>query len=247
MQEINENSTYDEAFNVSKKMIKLAWKNFSAKDKYEYDDFYQNCAMYFYGELKNKFSPFDACNICSKAYHFIALNMLKKIKRKQDILAEDKWINNVPDKQCNLEQQIENKQWLESNPLNLKDVDWTICKLLMDGYDRFSIAEILGYTPNTIQFHMTEIRKKAAKYFDIDDYSKKYRTYQWREESKTRICGKNNPKSKKVLCLKDGVAIKTYGSMREAARELGLTPSGASIYSAIKNGYKSGGYEWKYA
>lgn len=245
MKEINKNSTYDEAFNVSVKMIKHIWKTFSAKDKYDYDDLYQNCAMYFYTKLKNKFSPFDACNLCSKAYRFVASRMLKKLK--EEVIVESEYMNNMPDKKYDIEQQIIDKEWLESNPLGLKEVDWNICKLLMQDYDIVEIGKMLGYTPNTIQFHMTVIRKKAAEYFGIKDYSKMHRRCHWKEENKMKIRGANNSQSKRVLCLKNGVVIKTYGSMREAARELGFAPSGASICSAIKKGYKSGGYEWKYA
>lgn len=243
MREINKNSTYDEAFNVSVKMIKHIWKLFPAKDKYDYDDLYQNCALYFYTKLKNKFSPFDACNLCSKAYRFVALGMLKKLK--EEIIVESEYANNIPDKKYDIEQQIIDKQWLESNPLGLKEIDWSICKLLIKGYDITSIGKMLGYTSNTIQFHMTEIRKKTAEYFSIKDYSKMHRRHYWGEENKMKISGAGNPRSKKVLCLKDGKAIKTYGSVGEAARELGFT-SGTSICSAIKKGCKSGGYKWKY-
>lgn len=248
MKEINENSTYDEAFKVSIKMIKKVWKTFPLKDSFEYGDLLSECALLFYGTLKNKYAPCDACNICSTAYPWVAHNMMRKHKDINHIRGTDaeKIMTHTSDKTCNVEQDTFNKMWLESNPLELKDIDWKICQLLMDGYDQLEeIGAMVHLSPNTVQQHMKDIRKNAAKYYGVNNYEKIRRPYSLKETSKKY--GKDNPNSRPVECWKDGKHLKTYESVRMAANELGLTPSGTSICAAIRKGYKSGGYTWKYA
>lgn len=248
MKEINENSTYDDAFNVSVKMIKKVWKTFPRKDVFEYGDLFSECALLFYGTLKKKFTPFDACNVCSTAYPWVAHNMMRKHKDSNHICETDadKVISKIPDRTCNIEQTVFNKQWLESNPLNLKNIDWQICQLLMDGYDQLEeIGKRVHLSPNTVQQHMRDIRKNAAEYYCIDNYEKIRRPYSIKETSKKY--GKDNHNSKPVECWKDGKYIRTYESVRMAANDLGLMSHGTSICAAIRKGYKSGGYTWKYA
>lgn len=61
--------------------------------------------------------------------------------------------------------------------------------------------------------------------------------------NKTRMIGNKNG-NKAVECYKDGVFIKTYVSTREAAKDVGITPS--NITSVIKGRQTTaGGYTWK--
>ena len=70
---------YIDAWETSIKMIKYCYRAYNLYEWHlPYDDFYQECALCFWGQLKPKFDALNSLNICSKAYRWVALNSLKK-------------------------------------------------------------------------------------------------------------------------------------------------------------------------
>lgn len=240
VQRIDENSTYEEAFEVSKKMIRLLWKSFQYKDKMEYDDFEQELAIEFWMRLAPNFSPFDACNICGKAYRWAVYRISKRLKNVPSVVRDEALLEEST--KGDLDDNIAARDWLNSNPLGLKSIDWKICQLLMNGFSLQDISRVIGLAFNTVQKHMTAIRKTTAKYYGIENYQNKHRTYKISDETRERLKGANHHSAKKCGAYKDGVLIKTWDSVRMAQNELNTT----GIFQAIKTGYKCKGYEWKY-
>lgn len=239
-QRIDKNSTYEEAFEVSKKLIRLLWKNFQYKDKIEYDDFEQEFAIEFWMRLVPNFSPFDACNLCSKTYRWVACRISKRLKNVPSVARDEVFLREAS--RISLDDNIDAKDWLNGNPLNLKPIDWKICQLLMNGFSLKDISKVVGFTPNTVQSHMTAIRKVVAQYYGIENYQNKHRTYRVNDETRKRLRGANHHSAKKCGAYKDGVLVKTWDSVRMAQDEFNTT----GIFQAIKKGYKWKGYEWKY-
>ena len=236
--EINENSTYEEAFKVSERMIKRCWKWFPFKNMCQYDDLYQECALVFWCKLKPKYSPLDACNIVSKAYKWATCNFIKQLKRYLCLFYDDFKSNKYILQDKNIEDDFKG-----ACDYNLKKTDQNICNLLEMGFNIREIGNKLKLSSNTIQQHICNIRKILTNQYDIK--KKTYRKYHWMKDT-SFISGKNHHSSKAVACYKDNIKINEFGSVREAARELNITPSGAGICNAIKNHTKCKGYEWRY-
>lgn len=242
-EQITNESTYEEAFQVSVKAIKLVWKLFYLlREKMEYADFYQECALAFFGDIAIRFPPPDAVLVSCQRYKWIALNLLKEHKRfprtaKDELFALQPSNVDTPTL-------VEDRDWLKSNPLDLKPIDWKICQLLMSGYQLREISKLTGLAFATLQFHLKPIRKALAEYYGIQDYSKMRRTYKLMSNQIKK--GADHPRAKAVACYKDGVLVRTYGSGGEACEAMGFPRHSAAIFGAIKRNGKSAGYEWKF-
>ena len=241
--QITNESTYEQAFQVSVKAIKLVWKiYYSLREKMEYADFYQECALVFFRDLATQFSPPDAVLVSCQSYKWVALSLLKKHKRFPQTAKEELFTLQSSD--IDTPTLVEDRDWLESNPLNLKPIDWKICQLLMSGYQLREISKITSLAFNTLQFHLKPIRKTLAEYYGIQDYSKMRRTYKLTSQQIKK--GADRPRAKAVACYKEGVLIRTYGSGGEACEAMGFPRHSAAIFGAIRRKGKSAGYEWKF-
>lgn len=65
------------------------------------------------------------------------------------------------------------------------------------------------------------------------------------KNNKYQLLGAKHSKSKKVIQIKDGKTLKTYGSVREAQRETNINHSSINLVCNKKR-KTAGGYNWEY-
>lgn len=231
-------NSYDEAFIVSVKAIKkvyLLYKTDFNKLSIAFDDFKQECALYFYKSLKAKLNPFNAVNLSFKAYYYIAKNLIHK---------ECNHYNNInkflKDK---LNNQKQNTETLE-NIYNLSDENFEICQMLLEGYSLQEVAKALNKKPMTLQnSNIKKIRKTLADFYEITDYKSKHRNFKI-DIDKIKY-GKNHPASKPVCAYKTLEYINPV--LRYESGRLAEKDFNSGIWASIKHGWKCGGYYWQYA
>ena len=230
MQQVNEKSTYLEAFEVSKRASKLIYKIYLSGTGYEYKDFEQDCAVAFFGDLKYKYDAFSCCNMSYKCYKWVALNRLKKLRleyNKYPIDVESLW--------C-----VDHHEELIRMCIGLSIKDWEIVDAIVGGYRLSEISSRVGYSAATVQTHITEIRRKIANYFGIADYSSMRRKYTIDESRK--LIGSKHPRSKRCCAYLNGKLYETFESARQAEAKYG-----SGVFASIRDGYRCKGLVFRYA
>ena len=73
--------TYDEAWDKSTGWIAHYWRVFSPRG-IEHDDYYQECALCFYGKLKGNYAPYACWEISKVAYKRVMIRLLFRSKER---------------------------------------------------------------------------------------------------------------------------------------------------------------------
>lgn len=223
-----------EIFENTKKFCKHWWRVYRPI-RIEYCDYEQECAVLFFEKLVF-YSQEEAIAISSKRYKYVLLQMIYKNKSNMTINT------NIENVGCS-----DNCFLIDDIGLTTKES--FICKGLIDDETYIDMdanrQDILG------------LRKKVGDYFEID--------YKHRGNAKKNISeiGLSNLRSgikkiahlgreksiqirqRKMNMIDNGVVVKTFLSLKEAAFFIDKTPGG--IRSAIRHNCKCGGYNWQYA
>ena len=130
--------------------------------KIEFDDYYQECALYFWGKLKTCFES-EKCWCCSKiAYKRIMIRLVyreKESKLKTESIGDRDWLC-VADDDCGF--------W----EVQLKPHLQKVAELVADGYETAEICTLTGKTINTIYTDIKNIKRIYAKELGIADYQR---------------------------------------------------------------------------
>ena len=223
-----------EIFENTKKFCKHWWRVYRPMG-IEYCDYEQECAVLFFEKLVF-YSQEEAIAISSKRYKYVLLQMIYKNKSNMTINT------NIENVGCS-----DNCFLIDDIGLTTKES--FICKGLIDDETYIDMdanrQDILG------------LRKKVGDYFEIDD---KHRGNAKKNISEIglsnlrsgikKIAHLGREKSiqirqRKMNMIDNGIVIKTFLSLKEAAFFIDKTPGG--IRSAIRHNCKCGGYNWQYA
>lgn len=151
--------TYEEAWKKSVGWIVHYYKAFLPKS-IEYDDYFQECALHFYGTLKPKCEPY-ACWCYSKvAYKRVMIRLLYRDKeRRKSIISLDG---------CNYTY-LQNNDW----SIDLKPHLQEVAECIIDGYETDDICALVGKTRETIYSYIKLIKRLYATELGITNYQRK--------------------------------------------------------------------------
>lgn len=96
-----------------------------------------------------------------------------------------------------------------------------------------------------------EIRQAHSEFMRGNDYFKgKHHSEEYKktksEQMKKKYANGGNPKCKSVICESlDGNIVKEFFSLREAAKEMNISPS--TMLNIIRKSKEKGGMKWRYA
>lgn len=142
----------------------IHWFNKWKPKKIEFDDYYQECALYFWGKLKNSFEP-EKCWCCSKvAYKRIMIRLVyreKENKLQTESLGDRDWLVST-DIDCNF--------W----EIQLKPHLQKVAELVADGYETAEICTLTGKTLETIYTNIKNIKRIYADKLGIANYQRKH-------------------------------------------------------------------------
>ena len=169
----------------------IHWFNKWKPKKIEFDDYYQECALYFWGKLKNSFEP-EKCWCCSKvAYKRVMIRLAyreKESKLRTESLGDRDWICGANDDFAFWEVQL--KPHLQK-----------VAELVADGYETAEICTLTGKTIETIYTYIKNIKRIYANKLGITNYQRKHlRSFaRQRTEKEMATWGKNRLKAVQEL------------------------------------------------
>lgn len=150
---------YTTAWNKSVGWIKHYWLKWMPKSV-DFDDYYQECALYFWGKLKPQFSA-EKCWAYSKtAFKRIMIKLV--YRNKSFFCVSFDWFEYGVEDSFDF--------WEVELKPHLKKVAF----LVADGYETDEICKITGKTKQTIYTDIKNIKKIYAEYFGIKGYQRKH-------------------------------------------------------------------------
>lgn len=142
----------------------IHWFNKWKPKKIEFDDYYQECALYFWGKLKNSFEP-EKCWCYSKvAYKRIMIRLVyreKESKLRTESLENRDWLCDKYD-DCNF-WEVQLKPYLQK-----------VAELVAYGYETAEICTLTGKTVETIYTDIKNIKRIYANELGITNYQRKH-------------------------------------------------------------------------
>lgn len=130
----------------------------------DYDDYYQECALYFWGKLKTCFEP-EKCWCCSKiAYKRIMIRLVyreKESKLRTESLENRDWLCAI-NEDCNF--------W----EVQLKPHLQKVAELVADGCETTEICKLTGKTRETIYTDIKNIKRIYSNELGITNYQRKH-------------------------------------------------------------------------
>lgn len=155
--------TYDEAWDKSTGWIAHYWRAFSPRG-IEHDDYYQECALCFYGKLKRNYTPY-ACWVISKvAYKRVMIRLLFRNKERR------KFIVPLDEGGDSAYSPPEDPEWnIELKP-HLREV----AECVANGYETAEICALTGKTKETVYTYIRDIKRIYATALGITDYQRKH-------------------------------------------------------------------------
>lgn len=142
----------------------IHWFNKWKPKKIEFDDYYQECALYFWSKLKTCFEP-EKCWCCSKiAYKRIMIRLVyreKESKLKTESIGDRDWLCKEDD-DCGF--------W----EVQLKPHLQKVAELVADGYETAEICTLTGKTVETIYTDIKNIKRIYANELGITNYQRQH-------------------------------------------------------------------------
>lgn len=155
---------YTTAWEKSTGWITKWYKKWRPK-QIEYDDYYQECALYFWGKLKPNYEPKECWYFSKIAYHRVMIKLIYRIKEnklKTESIDDRDWIGAITiELPC---------EWEVKLKPNLQKV----AELIADGYETNEICSITGKTKNTIYTDIKNIKRIYSQTFGITNYQRKH-------------------------------------------------------------------------
>ena len=170
------------------------WYNKWQPKQIEYDDYYQECALYFWGKLKLKYEPEMCWGYSKIAYERI---MIKLLYRAKNCRMKVVYINN--------------EDFVDAEPnrfgcwsVNLKPHLQEVANLVSQGYETDEIVKITGKTKQTIYTYIKDIKRIYADKFGIYNYQRKHLRHftRKRTEKELECWGKSRDRLKAVQELR---------------------------------------------
>ena len=153
---------YDEAWDKSTGWIAHYWRAFSPRS-IEHDDYYQECALCFYGALKGNYAPY-ACWVISKvAYKKVMIRLLFRNKEQRKFIVSLDEESAIYSPLANLEWSVELKPHLQE-----------VAECVADGYETAEICALTGKTKETVYSYIRDIKRIYATALGISDYQRKH-------------------------------------------------------------------------
>ena len=133
----------------------------------ELEDYYQECALYFWGKLAKKYNAMECWCYSKKAFARIIIKMLYrtpwcKIKTCSLHSVKDLLLSN-----CNYFDYL-------GFSVKLRRTEREVADLIIAGYETKEIVKITGRTFDAIYSNVRDIKKKYAKEYNIKDYQRKH-------------------------------------------------------------------------
>lgn len=176
----------------------------------EYDDYFQECALYFWGKLKLKYEPEMCWSFSKVAYERIMIKLLyraKNHKLKIEYIGERDFIG-VESDCCDL--------W----NVKLKPYLQEVASLIVAGYETDDIVAITGKTKQTIYTYIKYIKQIYANELGIKDYQRKHLRHFTRIRTEKELeCwqkGKNRLKVVQEL-RKKAKSLRTHEKSKQCA------------------------------
>lgn len=150
---------YKTAWDKSSGWIYYYWRKWKP-NCVDFDDYYQECALYFWGKLKPRFDA-EKCWVYSKvAFKRVVIKLVYRNKQVPCVCIDD-FFYGVEDA-------------FDFWEVELKPHLKKVALLIADGYETDEICKITGKTRQTIYTDIKNIKKIYAGYFGIKDYQRKH-------------------------------------------------------------------------
>lgn len=154
---------YETAWEKSTGWIKHYWDKWKPT-RFSFDDWYQECAYVFFGELKPKYDAEHCWRASKVVYERLMISLLYR-KKENKIDTET----------------IGNREWVGATcdtvfdwSIKLKPHLQQVAELIAMGYETAEIVEITGKTRDTIYTYIKNIKKIYADELGIKDYQRKH-------------------------------------------------------------------------
>ena len=173
---------YIDALKKSTGWIQKYYKEFTPQN-IDFEDYSQECMLYFWGTLKPRFSA-ELCWGYSKiAYKRVMIKMLYRTNANKI-----KTISLTPVEEYISSPSEENFEWT----IYLRPSYKKVAELIADGYETKEIAEITNKTIQSIYSDIKFIKKAYAEHLGIKDYQRKHLRHFTRNRTEKEIeCRKN--------------------------------------------------------
>ena len=154
--------TYDEAWDKSTGWIAHYWRAFAPRG-IEYDDYFQECALCFYGKLKQNYSPYACWEISKIAYKRVMIRLLFRSKERRKVYVP---FNECDSLLCCYE---ESAEWRVELKPHLREV----AECIINGYETAEICTLTGKTKETVYTYIRDIKRIYAAALGITGYQRK--------------------------------------------------------------------------
>lgn len=159
--------TYDEGWEKAKLWCRYYYyKKWDRPKKIEFEDYFQECALCYYGKLKPQFTPYQCWCYSKVAFERILIKFVYRTKNAKLKIVSLNQIDKLKNEEFDWD--------IDKFSVNLTDSEKKVAELIIDGYETKEIYQILNLKQSSIYTMVKHIKRKYAEFLGLENWQRKH-------------------------------------------------------------------------